>query len=167
MIIIIGDKECRTNNLVCGKKLKEFLINNPMSRHLNESQVRELLLPFVENELSNNEWILYDGNLVWNVKKLVKQFVIFIEHYDYEHLTKYLYQFFHLACGSIAHYNKQGWFNTYPDLESLESFFKRNEYGEPVNGYPPSWHYDARKAVTSMSSILLPKPDVYYSRQGK
>ena len=155
MIIKINDKDCRTNNLVCGRKLKEFLASTPIPDNLKEVQVRKLLLPFVEGKLSNNEWILYDGNTVWNVHKLVKQLKTFVKYYDYDHFTKYLYQFIHMSCGSIAHYDKAGWLNTYPDLDSFKAFFKKNEYGEPVHGYPPSWHYDARKAAEGMHAVLF------------
>ena len=80
---------------------------------------------------------------------------MFIKHYDYEHFPKHLYEFFHLQCGSIAHYNKEGWFQTYPTLEDLKIFFKRNEYGCAVVKHPPTWYYDARLATQKMTDLLI------------
>jgi hypothetical protein len=155
MEIVIAGKRCRVNNLRAFDKLKVFLISHPIPDQASESDVRKELLVFVENILSANEWVLYDGNTVWNVKRLIKQFKTFIRHYDYEHFTDYLYKFFSLQCGSIAHYNKEGWLSTYPTLEDLKEFFKGNEYGNVVADYPPAWHYDARRAAGQMSTLLL------------
>lgn len=155
MEIIIGGKKCRANNQLTYDKLERFLEANPMPYQYGERETREKLLPFVEQQFNPNEWILYDGNSVWDVKRLMKQFKTFVKYYDYEHFSKYLYEFFHLQCGSIAHYNKAGWLGTYPDLESLERFFKSNEYGQQVRVYPPHWHYDALKATEAMHSILF------------
>jgi hypothetical protein len=155
MEIIIAEKHCRANNQSALNKLKSFIENHRISDDASEPQVRQALLPFVEQDLGINEWILYDGNSIWDVKRLVKQFRTFIKFYDYKHFTSYLYDFFHLQCGSIAHYNKAGWLSTYPDLDSLKEFFKRNEYGSEVQFYPPEWHYDARQAVEQMATILF------------
>lgn len=155
MEITIAEKKCRVSNASVLKKLETFLQHNPIPDHASEPAVRKALLPFVECSLKPDEWILYDGNSVWDVKRLVKQFKTFVKFYDYEHFTKYLYEFFSLQCGSIAHYNKAGWFGTYPDKDSLIQFFKKNEYGQPVDDYPPEWHYDARLAASQMSQHLL------------
>ena len=155
MTIEISSKDCRTNNQACFRKLELFLKANPIPDKTTESEVRRLLLPFVENKLKPGEWILYDGNTVYNVKRLTKQFKALVCHYDYDNFTKYLYQFFTMSAGSISHYNQVGWFNIYPDLDSLKNFFRHNEYGEPVKGYPPSWHYDARQAAEAMHAVLF------------
>jgi len=155
MEITIAEKKCRASNQSAFKKLNDFLEHNRIPDHASEPEVRKRLLPFVESKLGPSEWILYDGNSVWDVKRLVKQFKTFVKYYDYEHFTKYLYEFFHLQCGSIAHYNKAGWLSTYPDVDSLKEFFKSNEYGSAVQDYPPEWHYDARLACELMSTHLL------------
>lgn len=157
MEIIIAGKKCRANNQASFDKLKKFLTDKHLEYipHMQEADVRRRLLSFVEEELSPNEWILYDGNSIWDVKRLMKQFKVFVKHYDYEHFTKYLYEFFSLQCGSIAHFNKSGWFATYPDLASLKRFFKSNEYGQSVWSYPPDWHYDACKATEAMHAVLF------------
>ena len=155
MEIIIANKTCRTNNQISYNKLKMFLEDNVIADDNSEYDVRMILLPFVEQQLSSNEWILYDGNLVWDVKRLTKQFKTFVKYYDYKHFSKYLYEFFHLQCGSIAHYNKVGWLGTYSDMALLKEFFKSNEYGQEVRTYPPDWHYDAQKAAEAMHAILF------------
>ena len=155
MEIIIANKQCRTTNQSTYNKLTKFIKFNPIADSANESDVRKALLPFVEQQLGPNEWIMYDGNSVWDVKRLMKQFRTFVKFYNYEHFTKYLYEFFSLQCGSIAHYNKSGWLSIYPDLLSLKEFFKHNEYGSPVENHPPAWHYDGRLATQEMSKHLL------------
>ena len=164
MELTIAGKLCRTNNRNAFLKLESFLEKNPINDSDSEHEVRKVLLPFVQSQLSPNEWILFDGNSVWDVKRLLKQFKTFIKFYDYEHFPKYLYEFFHLQCGSIAHYNKAGWLQTYPDLESLKEFFRANEYGERVEVYPPDWHYDARQATEGMTTILFGAGGPVYPR---
>ena len=163
MEIIIAEKKCRANNQATFNKLRSFIENNHIPDHANEPQVRQALLPFVEKNLGPSDWILYDGNTVWDVKRLIKQFKTFIKYYDYDHFTKYLYEFFSLQCGSIAHYNKAGWLGTYPTLDDLKLFFSKNEYGSPVRTYPPDWHYDSRQATGQMDDILFNKGMGYAS----
>jgi hypothetical protein len=57
-------------------------------------------------------------------------------------LTDYLYEFFHLCCGSIAHYNKHGWICEYPDIEAIKFFLLKNEYGQSVLKHQPFWASD-------------------------
>jgi len=155
MEITIAGKICRVNSQTVMKKLEIFLEANRIPDHASEPTVRKALLSFVEETLVSNEWILYDGNSVWDVKRLMKQFKTFVKFYDYEHFPKYLYEFFSLQCGSIAHYNKAGWLSTYPTKDDLKEFFKSNEYGLRVESHPPAWHYDGRLATEQMSDYLL------------
>ena len=155
MEIIIAGKRCRAKRDETIKKLEDYLKINPISDDTREVDVRKALLPFVEQKLGPAEWLLYDGNTVWDVKRLIKQFKTFVKYYDVKYLTEYLYEFFHLQCGSIAHYNKFGWFETYPTLDALKEFFKENEYGSSVMNYPPDWHYDARLATEQMHTVLF------------
>jgi hypothetical protein len=50
---------------------------------------------------------------------------------DLKYLTKKAYNFIILRCGSIAHYNIDGWRYYYRDLRDfLDFFLVKNEYGE-------------------------------------
>jgi len=153
--MIVASKVIRCNNDCTMDKLKTYLKANPIADDVKEAEVRRRLLPFVEQTLGPKEWILYDGNTVWDVKRLMKQFKVFVKDYSANKFTDYLYEFFHLQCGSIAHYNKFGWLSVYPGISSFKQFFNRNEYGERVKDYPPAWHYDARLATGQMHKILF------------
>lgn len=118
-----------------------------------ESELRKILVPFVENTKLQG-FILVDGNSVWNVSGLLIDLEKLVSDYRVENFSKELYNFFSLRCGSIAHYNRHGWFGSYPTLESLKSFFKSNEFGQPVVDSCPEWDYDARLAQKFMAKIL-------------
>jgi hypothetical protein len=50
---------------------------------------------------------------------------------DLKYLTKEAYNFIILKCGSIAHFNIDGWRYHYGDLRDfLDFFLAKNEYGE-------------------------------------
>jgi hypothetical protein len=97
--------------------------------------------------------ISYSGNTVWNKAKLIRDFNKILKH-GMESLSGYLYEFFHLCCGSIAHFDKNGWIATYPTLASLRNFFERNEYGQSVVAHMPSWQADAVEIAKGMIELL-------------
>ncbi len=97
--------------------------------------------------------ISYNGNTVWNKEKLICDFKRILNN-GMHSLSDYLYEFFHLSCGSIAHFNKQGWIATYPTLASLRNFFIKNEYGEAVIAHIPSWQTDAVEITQAMDQLL-------------
>ncbi len=97
--------------------------------------------------------ISYNGNTVWNKEILIRDFKRILNN-GMKNLSDYLYEFFHLSCGSIAHFNKQGWIATYPTLASLHNFFIKNEYGEPVTSHIPSWQSDAVETTQAMDQLL-------------
>lgn len=110
---------------------------------------------FLQNEIVDNTSadILYDGNSVYSKTKLLKHFKRLLKN-GMDSLTNDLYDFFHLCCGSIAHYNKQGWVSEYPDLYALKAFFKRNEYGRSVLDGQPSWATDRIEIIKEMERLL-------------
>jgi hypothetical protein len=97
--------------------------------------------------------VCYSGNTVWNKERLIRDFKRILNK-GMNVLTDYLYEFFHLDCGSIAHYNKQGWIATYPTLASLRKFFERNEYGQSVVEHMPNWKADAVEIAKEMDRLL-------------
>jgi hypothetical protein len=122
--------------------------------------------------------ILYNGNTVWSKERILRNLRRIIKHgtlYDGKHpryipigsmlrmptvgktiLSKYFYNFLHLCCGSIAHYNIKGWVTEYPTLKDLRAFFKKNECGKRVLDDIPGWHTDARLIVKEIEALLFP-----------
>ena len=165
MGVNIGDN-MRPEKIICGHKITsnndkylddaiEFMKHktNVFGQEQSESDLRRYLSIYVA-ENASNYWLLCDGNNIWDVKKLTRQFSKLLKNYNIGNLTNYLYEFFHLQCGSIAHYNKSGWFDEYSNKNRLKQFFQDNEYGQPVRDYSPHWHYDVREAQTKMADIL-------------
>jgi len=122
--------------------------------------------------------ILYDGNTVWsrdkiirNLKQIIKAGTLYRDGQPRHisigrtlrlpaggrpRLTKYFYSFLTLSCGSIAHYNIQGWIAEYPTIEDLRGFFLKNEFGKRVLDSIPVWKTDARKIVEEIERLLFP-----------
>jgi len=149
-------QKIRTNNAKTQAKLEEYLKLNTLHESFCESIVRQTLLPFA-NSLSPSQWIMYDGNTIHNSVHLLKQFDKLINNYSIKNLHKNLYEFFINRCGSIAHYNKDGWYNEYPSLEHLKAFFKCNEFGKKVGSYLPTWDFDSNLIINEMHYKLSKK----------
>lgn len=63
-------------------------------------------------------------------ERIVRSIERVLSRRDINFLTQEAYTFIHLYCGSIAHYNLEGWKHTYRDLRDFINFFLvRNEYG--------------------------------------
>jgi cobalamin biosynthesis Co2+ chelatase CbiK len=71
-------------------------------------------------------------------------------------LSDYFYNFLTCHCGSIAHYNKQGWVAIYPTVDALKAFFKKNEFGRRVLDDIPDWASDYKKTVQLIEKMLFP-----------
>jgi hypothetical protein len=97
--------------------------------------------------------ILWDGNRVWSKKKVLKDVRAVIRR-GMSALSDYLYEFFHLCCGSIAHYDKQGWICEYPDVEALRNFFRNNEFGTSVLAHQPCWASDRKVIIMGINQLL-------------
>jgi hypothetical protein len=80
-------------------------------------------------------------------------------------LSRYFYEFLHLNCGSIAHYNIHGWIHKYPTVEHLKKFFKQNEFGKPVREWIPKWKTDAIEIVKAIEQQLFPFETYMRSRE--
>lgn len=98
--------------------------------------------------------MLLNGNTVWPYSKTMKDFRRLVNANDTTRMTKHLYGFFNLCCGTIAHYDKYGWAHEYPDNEALKQLFRRNEYGQSVVNGMPGWKTDAIKIAKDMEEIL-------------
>jgi len=124
-----------------------------IKRRLAGDELKDRLL--LQNEIVDNikADILYDGNSVYSKTKLVRQFKTLLKN-GMQSLTDDLYRFFSLCCGSIAHYDKQGWISTYPDLFALKEFFQRNEFGRSVLSDQPHWATDRIEIIKEMEKLL-------------
>lgn len=129
-----------------------LLKNIPQLPTLRESQARIKIQECIDSENIKAD-ILFDGNSVWSKKKIIRD-IKRVKKQGMEKLTNYLYEFLHLSCGSIAHYNKFGWISTYPTLSDLINFFRRNEFGQRVLNYLPVWKTDAQIIVESIEREL-------------
>jgi len=129
-----------------------LLKNIPQLPTLSESQARIKLQETIDYENIKAD-ILFEGNSVWSKKKILRD-IKKVKKYGMNKLSNYLYQFLSLCCGSIAHYNKFGWVSTYPTVQDLRNFFRRNEYGERVLNHLPTWETDAYQIVKSIEREL-------------
>lgn len=97
--------------------------------------------------------ILFEGNGVYSKKKIIRD-IKRVKKNGMQSMTNGLYKFLSLCCGSIAHYNKQGWIEEYPTLNHLKSFFQRNEFGERVLNHIPQWRTDAKEIIKEIELVL-------------
>lgn len=143
-IVIYGSKAQIEEAKQALTKIKHKLKND-------EAEDRLIL----QNEIIDNinVDILYDGNSVYSKTKLIKQFQTLLKRGMHK-LADDLYDFFSQCCGSIAHYNKQGWISEYPDLFALKEFFERNEFGQSVLSHQPDWATDRIEIVKEMQNLL-------------
>ena len=97
--------------------------------------------------------ILFDGNTVYGKKKIIRD-IKKVKKNGMQSMTNGLYKFLSLACGSIAHYNKQGWIYEYPTIDHLRDFFRRNEFGKRVLDHISHWDTDAKEIVKEIEVVL-------------
>ena len=134
-IAIYGSiKEIETAKAILEHNLSPYLFDD------NESKARLEIQNLIDAN-SIKVAILWDGNRVWSKRRIIKDIRAIIRR-GMSALSDYLYEFFHLCCGSIAHYNKQGWICEYPDIEAIKGFLLKNEYGQSVLKHQPLWASD-------------------------
>ena len=155
-------------------RTQSLLLTIPDLFAMPEAEARLKIQDLIEKHNIKAD-ILYDGNTVWNKKKILDNAKRIVKHgtlYNGEKpayvavgsmlrfpvvgdciLSDYFYHFLSQDCGSIAHYNKQGWVTTYPTLEDLKQFLLKNEFGQRVRDYLPHWP-DAKRIVTELEKAL-------------
>ena len=80
-----------------------------------------------ENKLKSD--ITYEGNTVYSLKKIVRNYRKLQKDNSLENLTNAMYNFFMNACGDIAHYDKEGYRCYYDDsIIELENRLLKNAY---------------------------------------
>lgn len=105
-----------------------------------------------------------NGNGVWSKTRILRNLERIMKHgtlYNEDQskppiLSHYFYQFLHLCCGSIAHYDIHGWIHKYPTVEHLKQFFLKNEFGQRVLEGIPDWKTDAKAIVEAIEQRLFP-----------
>ncbi|MEM4115154.1 MAG: hypothetical protein QXP59_04010 [Saccharolobus sp.] len=118
----------------------------------NEGQDRLIIQSLIDHNKLKAD-ILYDGNTVWSYDKTIKDFKNLLKN-GMESMSDYMYEFLSLETGSAAHFNKQGWIETYPTINDLKEYFKKNEYGQTVLEYQPAWATDRIKIIKEMLRLL-------------
>ena len=152
-ITIYGSaKEIEMAKAILEQQLPEEQFNE------NESRARILIQSLID-EYNIKAAILWDGNKVWSKKRIIRDIRAIIQR-GMNALSDYLYEFFHLGCGSIAHYNKQGWICEYPDIDSVRNFFRRNEYGASVLAHQPHWASDRIEIIREINRFLKIKEEL-------
>jgi hypothetical protein len=96
---------------------------------------------------------MVNGNRVWSKKRIMKDLRNIVRK-GMNAMSDYLYEFFHLCCGSITHYDKRGWICCYPDLEAVRGFLLRNEYGQSALKHQLRWARDRIEILKEMYDIL-------------
>lgn len=159
------------------EKAEELLKTIEGLEVLSESAARLKIQQLIDDN-NLKAWILFNGNGVYSKKRILRNLRRIRKHgvlYDRTKLSfipigsmlrmptvgktilsKYFYEFLTLCCGSIAHYNIQGWVATYPTYEDLKEFFKKNEFGKRVLDDIPGWHTDAVEIVKAIEKMLNP-----------
>jgi len=130
---------------------------------MKESDARLMIQKLIdEHHLKAS--ILINGNTVWSKDRIIGNLEQIMKHgtlYDQDQnkppiLSQYFYQFLHLVCGSIAHYDIHGWIHKYPTVEHLKNFFKCNEFGKRVIDWIPKDRADAIAIVEQNRNVAFP-----------
>ena len=118
----------------------------------NESRARVEIQKLIDGH-NITATILWDRNRVWSKKRILKDVKALVKR-GMHGLSDYLYEFFHLCCGSIAHYDKQGWLSVYPDINAVKNFFIRNEFGKSVLEWQPWWATDRIEIIKEIHQLF-------------
>ena len=92
----------------------------------------------------------------WTKEKVVRSVQNILKHRSIEYLSEPAYYFFHMHCGSIAHFNKEGWAATYRDLRDFANFFLvSNEYGHCLQDPPEFMNLTKEQRETILLVVSL------------
>jgi hypothetical protein len=90
--------------------------------------------------------ILYNGNRVWGKNRIISEYKKLKRSGQLAGMSNHFYAYLHLACGSIAHYSKDGWIRAYENsVERLEDFFRCNEFGRNI--FDHAGRFSDRKVI--------------------
>jgi hypothetical protein len=145
--------------------IKNYEKFNPKAHFesMSEGKARLIIQQLIdENQVKAS--ILINNNTVWSKDRIIRNLEQIMHHgtlYNTDQtkppiLSHYFYQFLHLVCGSLNHYDIHGWIHKYPTVEHLKKFFKSNEFGKRVLDTIPKKRTDARAIVETIESRLFP-----------
>lgn len=80
--------------------------------------------------------IYYEGNSIIPYKKTIREFEKYNKQKNLDDLSNYFYNFLHLNCGDIAHYNKLGY------IEYYDNSFSRVKKEVIDRATAPGWKTD-------------------------
>lgn len=133
-------------------------ILQPILKKLTKDEAKDRLILQEEVVRNIKASLSYDGNLIWNDHHITRDFQYIMKN-GVKSLSDYLYSFFHLCCGTIAHYSKQGWITTYPSRYDIIKLFERNEFGSSVLSHQPVWATDRIKIIKEIMQIVEKEKD--------
>jgi len=144
------------------KKAAAVLNRHRKLKRMKEGEARLKIQSLIdENNLKAT--ILINGNAMWskkriltNLRRIMKQGTLYQQDHEQPILSHYFYEFLTQVCGSIAHFDIQGWIYVYPTLEHLRKFFKCNELGKRVLEWIPEERTDAKAIVEEIENLLFP-----------
>jgi len=144
------------------RKAAAVLKSHRKLNRMKEGEAR-LKIQSLIDEHNLKATILINGNAVWskkrilaNLRRIMKHGTLYQQDHEQPILSHYFYEFLTQACGSIAHFDIQGWIHVYPTVEHLRKFFKRNEFGKRVLEWIPEERTDAKAIVEQIESLLFP-----------
>jgi hypothetical protein len=132
---------------------EKALIDNKVDLSVLDEPLARLSIQSVIDEYDLKASILFDGNSVWSKKRLVRDIRKVVKK-GMNSMTDYLYKWLSLQAGSIAHYNKFGWIETYPTVDDLRHFILRNEFGRRVKEHINNRFADSCLIVSEIEQIL-------------
>ena len=130
--------------LIKAKEFEQKLFDEQVLPDLSDTESKDRLI--IQKWIEENNFkpaVLYNGNTIIRKDRIIKEFHRILKRGTLDKMSNYFYEFLHLDAGSIAHYNKCGWIDTYGNsARRLCMFFLKNEYGNNIITEQPRWKTD-------------------------
>lgn len=145
-------KEYKFKTVVSGSKPNvEKAIGCLDTLHMTGHEDEDRLL--IQQAIDENDLrasVLYNGNFVWPMKRLMKEYARYNKSGSIENLTDFFYDFLYLGCDDIAHYSKNGYIDYY------DGDFARVKRDVVFASRVPGWHTDLLKVLEAMKQFEQP-----------
>ena len=142
--------------IIKAKPFEETLFNNKiLPRLTGDEPIDRLMLQRWLETHNFKPTVLYDGNTIIRKDKIISEFKRILKCGTLDKMSNYFYEFLHLNCGSIAHYNKYGWIEEYDNsAKRLCDFFRYNEFGIDIVKHQPDWKTDCISIGNTILSMI-------------